>query len=95
MVANFPTEHASQFRDYPRPSGKQAGSRHYDSFVVRLWQDEESDSMVRVELQHVQAGLSIEAVQVPLDWIVPEILGCLQSPVSTTPAKSRKGEDTH
>ena len=35
--------------------------------------------MLRVELEHVQAGLAVEAVQVPLDWIVPEILGCLQS----------------
>jgi hypothetical protein len=36
--------------------------------------------MLRVELQHVQGGISMEAVKVPLEWIVPEILGCLQTP---------------
>ena len=76
MVANYTGERASFGGDATTSSRK--GSRQYDSFVVRLWKDEGSDSMLRVELQHVQAGLSIEAVQVPLDWIVPEILGCLQ-----------------
>lgn len=83
MVANFPAEHTTRHYEYNGPVEKQSPSRHFDSFIVRLWQDEGSDAMLRVEVQHVQAGLSIEAVQVPLDWIVPGILGCLQSPTST------------
>jgi hypothetical protein len=83
MVANY-TEHATRQYEYNGSADRQPRSRQYDSFIVRLWQDEDSDSMLRVELQHVQAGLSIEAVQVPLDWIVPEILGCLQSQKSET-----------
>lgn len=82
MVANYPLERTSRRTDYNVPPEKQSRSRQYDSFVVRLWQDEGSDAMLRVEVQHVQAGLSVEAMQVPLDWIVPEILGCLQSPTS-------------
>lgn len=60
------------------PASKSSGSRQYDSFVVRLWQDDSSRDMLRVEVEHVQGGLSIEALKVPLDWIVPEILGCLR-----------------
>jgi hypothetical protein len=79
MVAIFPTERATSRRDLARPAETRSRSRQYDSFLVRLWHDEDADGMLRVELEHVQAGLSVEAVQVPLDWIVPEILGCLQS----------------
>lgn len=79
MVAIFPAEHVARRRDHNRTSGSASRSRQYDSFLVRLWHDDESDGMLRVELEHVQAGLSVEAVQVPLDWIVPEILSCLQS----------------
>lgn len=86
MVANFSTEHTSRHLNYNGSIENLSPSRHYDSFIVRLWQDEGSDAMLRVEVQHVQAGLSIEAVQVPLDWIVPGIMGCLQSP--TTPTKT-------
>ena len=82
MVANYTAEHAASHYEYNGSATRQTRPRQYDSFVVRLWKDEESDAMLRVELQHVQAGLSIEAVQVPLDWIVPEILGCLQSSAS-------------
>ena len=79
MAATYPTEHATRAYDFPATTEKSSRSRHYDSFVVRLWQDEGSESMLRVEVQHVQAGVSVEAVQVPLDWIVSEISGCLQS----------------
>jgi hypothetical protein len=79
MVAIFPAEHASVRRDHTRSTGSRSRSRQYDSFLLRLWHDDEADGMLRVELEHVQAGLSVEAVQVPIDWIVPEILGCLQS----------------
>lgn len=79
MVAIFPTEHAAPHRDHGRTSEKRSRSRQYDSFLVRLWYDDNDDGMLRVELEHVQAGLSVEAVKVPIDWIVPEILGCLQS----------------
>lgn len=80
MVANFTGEHVSQRLDYTGSAVNRSRSRKYDSFVVRLWQDEESDAMLRVEVEHVQAGMSVGAVQVPLEWIVPEIMGCLQSP---------------
>ena len=83
MAANYPTEHTSRGYEYNGPVKNLTPSRHFDSFIVRLWQDEGSDAMLRVEVQHVQAGLSIEAVQVPLDWIVPGILGCLQSPANS------------
>lgn len=79
MVAIFPAEHAAPRRDHGRTSDARSRSRQYDSFLVRLWHDDNADGMLRVELEHVQAGLSVEAVQVPVDWIVPEILGCLQS----------------
>lgn len=79
MVANYTIDQAPRLYNYAGSPEKQSRPRHYDSFVVRLWQDEGSDSMLRVEVQHVQAGLSMEAVQVPLDWILPEIMGCLQS----------------
>lgn len=82
MVANFTDEHATHRLDYNGTATPRSRSRKYDSFVVRLWQDEGSDAMLRVEVEHVQAGVSVGAVQVPLDWIVPEILGCLQSPTS-------------
>lgn len=78
MVAHIPAEQAPVRLEPGAATGKGSGSRQYDSFIVRLWQDETSKDMLRVELQHVQAGLSIEALQVPLDWIVPEILGCLR-----------------
>jgi hypothetical protein len=51
--------------------------------------------MLRVEVQHVQAGLSIEAVQVPLDWIVPGIMGCLQSPMMADSNPSRNSDDAN
>ncbi len=79
MVAIFPAEHAAPRRDPGRTTEARSRSRQYDSFLVRLWHDDDADGMLRVELEHVQAGLSVEAVQVPIDWIVPEILGCLQS----------------
>jgi hypothetical protein len=79
MVVNIPAEHVARRHDYAPAIKTRSRSRQYDSFVVRLWQDEGSDDMLRVELQHVQAGLSVEAVKVPLDWILPEILSCLQS----------------
>ena len=82
MVANYSVEHAPRCNDYNGRTERQSRSRQYDSFIVRLWKDEGSDAMLRVEVQHVQAGLSVEAMQVPLDWIVPEILGCLQAPTS-------------
>ena len=78
MVANYPVERTARF-EYTPSVEKQSRSHHYDSFLVRLWQDEGSDAMLRVEVQHVQAGVSTEAVQVPLDWIVSEISGCLQA----------------
>ncbi len=86
MVAIFPAEHIAPRRDHGRPTAATSRSRQYDSFLVRLWHDDTADGMLRVELEHVQAGLSMEAVQVPLDWIVPEILGCLQSSRSSQPA---------
>jgi hypothetical protein len=79
MVAIFPADRAVPRRDHNRRAAAKSRSRQYDSFLVRLWHDDDADGMLRVELEHVQAGLSVEAVQVPLDWIVPEILGCLQS----------------
>lgn len=79
MVANIPTAHTTHPYEYSKPIAKRPRSRQYDSFVVRLWQDEGSEDMLRVELQHVQAGLSMEAVQVPLDWVLSKIVGCLQS----------------
>ena len=94
MVANYPLERTSRCNDYNERAERQSRSRHYDSFVVRLWQDEGSDSMLRVEVQHVQAGLSVEAMKVPLDWIVPEILGCLQSPTSAGTTERSTSEDT-
>jgi hypothetical protein len=81
MVANIPTAHTPRQYDYSKPIEQRPRSRtrHYDSFVVRLWQDEGSEDMLRVELQHVQAGLSMEAVQVPLDWVLSKIMGCLNA----------------
>lgn len=79
MATSFPIDHTPSIIENKQPASKSSRSRSYDSFIVRLWQDETSDSMLRVELQHVQAGLSIEALQVPLDWILPEMLGCLHS----------------
>lgn len=84
MALNVPLDLASRPYNFAGTAEKQSGSRQYDSFIVRLWKDEESDSMLRVELQHVQAGLSIEAMEVPLDWIVPKIMDCMQSPESST-----------
>jgi hypothetical protein len=95
MVANFSTEHASRGYEYKGPVENLSPSRHYDSFIVRLWQDEGSDAMLRVEVQHVQAGLSFEGVQVPLDWIVPGILGCLQSPADSKATPRLNSEDAN
>jgi hypothetical protein len=94
MVANYQAERVSPASDFSESPTARPRSRQYDSFVVRLWKDEGSDSMLRVELQHVQAGLSIEAVQVPLDWIVPEILGCLQAPARSQAGARPSGEDS-
>jgi hypothetical protein len=93
MVANIPAAHATHPYEYSKPIKKQSRSRQYDSFVVRLWQDEGSDDMLRVELQHVQAGLSMEAVQVPLDWVLSKIVGCLQSPADEQTGASRDHDD--
>ena len=79
MVAIFPAERVAPARDHSRPTDTKSRTRQYDSFLVRLWHDDADEGMLRVELEHVQAGLSVEAVKVPIDWIVPEILGCLQS----------------
>lgn len=76
MVVNIQAERApARFERAAATSPRRA--RHYDSFVVRVWKEEGADTMLRVELQHVQADLSMEAVQVPLEWIVPEMLNCL------------------
>ncbi len=82
MVANYTTEPTFGRYEYNASAEKQSQTRQYDSFVVRLRRGEGSNTMLRVEVQHVQAGLSMEAVQVPLDWVVPQILGCLQSSMS-------------
>jgi hypothetical protein len=82
MVANYTSQPAFHRHDFSLSAEKRSRTRHYDSFVVRLWRGEGSEAMLRVEVQHVQAGLSMEAVQVPLDWIVPEMLGCLQISMS-------------
>jgi hypothetical protein len=79
MAVSYPIEQTSGGYNHGGTVAKSSRPRHYDSFVVRLWQDEESDAMLRVEVQHVQAGLSVEGVQVPLDWILPEITSCLQT----------------
>lgn len=95
MVVNFSTGLSPRGYEFSGPVESLAPSRQYDSFIVRLWQDEGSDSMLRVEVQHVQAGLSIEAVQVPLDWIVPGILGCLQSPNTLEASSDLPGGDAN
>lgn len=82
MAVNMPVEPPHRGYGFNGSSERQPGSRQYDSFIVRLWKDDESDAMLRVELQHVQAGLSIEGMKVPLDWIVPQIMDCMQSPES-------------
>lgn len=80
MVASYSPELTAHGHDFHGVAAKPArSSRQYDSFVVRLWQGDDSDDMLRVEVQHVQAGVSIEAVKVPLDWILSEISGCLHS----------------
>lgn len=90
MVAIFPTERVTP-RPNRRRSTERSGSRQYDSFLLRLWHDDSADGMLRVELEHVQAGLAVEAVQVPLDWIVPEILDCLKS--ARTPQTGARIDD--
>lgn len=83
MVAIHHTEQSTWRRsEYDQAGKKPSGSRRYDSFMVRLWQDEESDSVLRLEVEHIQAGLSMQAKQGTLDWILPAISGCLHPTTS-------------
>lgn len=93
MAVNFPIDYAPRNFGMSDSTEKPSGSRNYNSFIVRLWQDDDTDAMLRVELQHVQAGLSIEALKVPLDWIVPEIMGCIQLPESEQGKDIRDSEE--
>jgi hypothetical protein len=59
------------------PEGLLTGERVYDSFVVRLWREVGSPSLLRVELEHAQSGGVAHARGVAWDWIGPRLAGLL------------------
>ncbi len=70
------------------PGEETTRPRLYDSFIVRLWHDAGERTMLRAEVEHIQAGLFLEERDVPLEWIVSAIEGCLWGPYS--PANPRR-----
>ncbi|HEV2108884.1 MAG TPA: hypothetical protein VGR16_11520 [Thermomicrobiales bacterium] len=78
---NEPSKHISR-ASHPDDSDQEpVSSRIYDSFIVRLWRVEDSTTLLRAEIEHVQTGLFLEELHVPLDWILAAIASYLQPPL--------------
>ena len=45
-------------------------STAYDSFLVRLWREPTTGSLLRVEIEHVQDGVIRDGRAVPPEWIL-------------------------
>ena len=43
--------------------------RDYDSFVVRLWHQAESNELLRAEIEHVQSGAVDSRVGASWEWL--------------------------
>lgn len=76
------------------PGSEPSGPRLYDSFIVRLWHDDGAQTMLRAEVEHVQAGLFLEELHVPMDWIVSAIESCLRVPGTTEGHDDRREDAT-
>lgn len=73
--------HPSRDASHAKSPGDDTTRRRlYDSFIVRLWHDAGERTMLRGEVEHVQAGLFLEEMDVPLEWIVSAIESCLKGP---------------
>ena len=48
--------------------GQQPG-RDYDSFVVRLWHQAESNELLRAEIEHVQSGAVDTRLSASWEWL--------------------------
>ena len=67
----------------------------YDAFVVRLWRDAGTGSVLRAEVEHARTGTFARAAAVPTGWILgqirarlaagPPIDATLSDGVETTP----------
>lgn len=81
MALDEPSEQLSR-ASHPGDSDQEPlPSRIYDSFIVRLWRNGTSATLLRAEIEHVQAGLFLEELHVPMDWILSAIESCLQPPI--------------
>jgi hypothetical protein len=45
------------------------GGRGYDSFVIRLWREPETGSLLRADVEHVQSGLAEVGIGRTWDWV--------------------------
>lgn len=90
MIPERATERFASQREVEDADTDQSRSRLYDSFIVRLWRDEGSDSILRAEVEHVQTGLSIDNVRVTPEWVTAAIQSCLRP--GAVPFSDEQGE---
>ncbi len=60
----------------------------YDSFVIRLWHEPATGTVLRVEIEHVQGGTVTTGRRVLPEWILDRLLACLDDPSPAHPTTS-------
>ena len=53
----------------------------YDSFVIRLWHEPVTGTVLRVEIEHVQGGTVTTGRRVAPEWILERLRDCLKAPL--------------
>ncbi len=60
----------------------------YDSFVVRLWHELATGTVLRIEIEHVQGGTVTTGRRVGPEWILDCLRSCLERPSPADPTMS-------
>ncbi len=55
-------------------------SHAYDSFVIRLWHEPATGTVLRAEVEHVQDGTVTTGRRVAPEWILDHLRACLEVP---------------
>lgn len=66
------------------------GEHGYDSFLVRLWHDPETATVLRAEIEHVQSGATAVGVRAAWSWITDWLRDSLSQHAETQPDDLRK-----
>ncbi len=53
----------------------------YDSFVIRLWHEPATGTVLRAEVEHVQGGTVTARRRVAPQWILDRLRACLEAPL--------------